>query len=159
MPDLARYLTGAWHLTRLGWDRGSGRALRLQGHAHFVACETGFRFEEHGTAAIGAYRGEAARRYLFRLRGPGDADVCFEDGTFFHHLDLATGSARVCHVCAPDRYDGRYRVLGPDCWLLTWQVTGPRKRHRIASRFVRARAADGRDGLDATGAGVYPAAP
>ena len=112
--------------------------MRLEGQARFIPCVAGLLFEERGTATIGTYRGEAARRCIFHCRSSGEVEVRFEDGTFFHRLDLRTGSAQVRHVCAPDRYDGRYRVLGPDRWLLTWHVTGPRKRHRIASRFVRA---------------------
>ncbi len=137
MPDLARYLAGTWHLTRLGWDGGSGRTMRLHGQARFAPCAAGLLFEERGTATIGTHQGEATRRYIFRRGSPGEADVCFEDGTFFHRLDLRTGNAQIFHPCAPDRYQGRYRVLGPDRWLLTWHVTGPRKRQRIASRFVR----------------------
>ena len=87
---------------------------------------------------LGSYLGEAARRTVFRCTSAGVAEVCFEDGTPFHRLDLERGTARVWHDCAPDRYDGRYRVLDPDRWTLSWRVTGPRKRQLIASRYIRA---------------------
>ena len=45
--------------------------------------------------------------------------------------------AHVAHDCAPDRYEGRYRVLDADRWVLSWRVVGPRKRQLISSRFVR----------------------
>ena len=112
--------------------------MRLRGTARFSACAAGLLFEERGTAAVGAYLGEAARRYVFRLRSASMAEVCFGDETLFHSLDLTEGIAQVRHDCAPDRYVGRYRVLGPDCWVLSWRVTGPRKRHRITSCFIRA---------------------
>ncbi len=111
--------------------------MRLRGVARFSACAAGLLFEERGTVARGTYRGDAARRYVFRLAGVGVADVCFEDGTPFHRLCLESGVAQVQHDCAPDRYEGRYRVLDPDRWMLGWQVTGPRKRQLITSRFVR----------------------
>jgi Family of unknown function (DUF6314) len=124
-------------VTRLGWDGGAGPALRLRGTARCWPSPAGLAYAEHGIVTAGAYRGEASRRYLFRCLDTGAATVCFEDGRLFHHLDLADGIARVHHDCGPDRYDGRYRVLGPDCWTLSWRVTGPRKRQRITSRFVR----------------------
>ena len=111
--------------------------MRLRGVARCSVGAAGLLLEERGTVTCGAYRGEAARRYLVRLRGAGAAEVCFEDGRPFHRLDLTHGLARVRHDCAPDRYEGRYRVLGPDCWILSWRVTGPRKRQRITSRFDR----------------------
>ncbi len=86
---------------------------------------------------VGAYVGEAARRYRFHVERPGTAIVCFEGGEPFHPLNLETGLAHVRHDCPPDHYEGRYRVLTPACWLLSWQVTGPRKDHRITSRFTR----------------------
>lgn len=138
VPDLGRFLLGAWRLTRLGWSGVPGRTMRLRGTARFSACAAGLLFEERGTAAVGTYLGEAARCYVFRLRSVSMAEVCFGDGTLFHSLDLTEGIAQVRHDCAPDRYVGRYRVLGPDCWVLSWRVTGPRKRHLITSRFIRA---------------------
>jgi hypothetical protein len=137
VSDLGRFLLGAWRLTRLGWGGVPGSTMRLRGAARFSACAAGLLFEERGTVALGAYLGEATRRYVFRLRSASMAEVCFEDGTLFHHLDLTKGITQVRHDCAPDRYVGRYRVLGPDCWVLSWRVAGPRKRHLITSRFIR----------------------
>ncbi len=137
VPDLGHFLLGAWRLTRLGWNGVPGRTMRLRGVARCSASAGGLLFEERGVMAIGSYSGEAVRRCVFRLRGAGVAEISFEDGTPFHLLDLREGAARVWHDCAPDRYEGRYRVLGPDRWTLVWRVTGPRKRQLIASRFVR----------------------
>ena len=87
--------------------------------------------------AFGTYLGEADRRYVFRLLGAGVAEVCFEDGAPFHRLNLEKGVAHVWHDCAPDRYEGRYRVLDPDCWIVSWRVSGPRKRQLITSHLIR----------------------
>lgn len=138
VPDLGRFLLGAWQLTRLGWDGVLRRTMRLRGTALFSACAAGLLFEERGTLALGTYRGEAIQRYVFRLRTAGRVAVCFENGTLFHCLDLTKGVALVRHDCAADRYEGRYHVLGPNCWVLSWRVTGPRKRQLITSRFIRA---------------------
>lgn len=116
--------------------------MRFRGTASFSACARGLLFEERGIAAFGTYVGEASQRYLFRARSPGRAAVYFEDGTLFHCVDLTKGVALVRHDCAADRYEGRYHVLDPDCWVLSWRVTGPRKRQLITSRFIRATVAD-----------------
>ena len=66
------------------------------------------------------------------------AEVCFEDGPLFHCLDLTKGVARVQHDCAADRNEGRYHVFDPDCWVVSWRVTGARMRQLITSRFIQA---------------------
>lgn len=111
--------------------------MRLHGQARFLPFRGGLLLEERGAIASGAYQGEATRRYRLCLEDTGAARVCFEDGAAFHRLDLSSGVALVQHECGPDRYEGRYRVLGPDTWLLSWRVTGPRKRQLITSRFAR----------------------
>ena len=107
--------------------------MRLVGRAATTDLPDAVLFEEEGTMTLGGYSGVATRATLFRP----DGAVLFDDGRPFHTLVLSTGRARVGHECPPDRYDGRYRVLGPDAWLLTWRITGPRKAHRIASRYDR----------------------
>ena len=137
MPDLARFLLGVWALSRVGRDGLTGQVMRLHGRAQVRANPQGLLFDERGAFRAGVHVGEATRQYRLYPLEDGTAEVCFADGAPFHYLDLRTGAACVHHDCAPDRYDGRYRVLGPGCWLLAWQVTGPRKRTLITSRFTR----------------------
>ncbi len=140
--DLAGFLAGSWRVRKFGWDGVLGRAMRFAGGAVFEPRGNGLHFEERGALAFGSYRGDAVRRYVFQPDGPA-ADVLFEDGRFFHHVNLVAGADRVRHDCAPDLYDGRYRILGPNVWMVTWRITGPRKRQVIASRFDRAGVARG----------------
>jgi len=150
ISDIGRFLLGAWQVTRLGWDGVPARTMRprtmrprtmrLWGTARFSPCAAGLLFEERGMMAVGAYLGEAVRRYVFHVESASVARVCFEDGSPFHRLDLETGLAHVQHDCTPDRYEGRYRVLATTCWQLSWRVTGPRKNQVITSRFSRAEA-------------------
>ena len=134
---MARFLVGAWDLARVGRDRLTGQVMRLRGRVDVRANPQGLLFEERGAFRTGAHAGEATRQYRLHPHADGTAEVCFAGGEPFHHLDLRSGAACVHHDCAPDRYDGRYRVLGPECWLLAWRVTGPRKRTLITSRFTR----------------------
>ena len=103
----------------------------------FEPASAGLLATETGTASVGSHRGLASRRYVYQLAEPGAAEIRFEDGRPFHRLDLSEGRASVRHDCAPDCYRGRYRVLGPDEWFVTWRVTGPHKRQLISSRLLR----------------------
>jgi Family of unknown function (DUF6314) len=111
--------------------------MRLSGTARFFPLDGALLFEERGVMTLGGYLGEAIRRYVFRFTDAGTALVSFEDGRPFHHLELRNGSACVRHDCEPDLYEGRYRLLGPDQWLLSWRITGPRKQQLITSRYRR----------------------
>ena len=142
VPDLMRFLAGEWRVSRVGVDRGAGRTMRFVGTAWFRRASPGLHvggldMEERGTMACRGQVWDAARSYGYRPRGASGAAVLFGDGLLFHNVDLATGAACVRHLCGPDLYAGRYRVLGPGAWLLGWRVTGPRKDQVIAARYVR----------------------
>ena len=64
--------------------------------------------------------------------------VRFADGRPFHPLDLREGGCAVAHPCGEDRYEGEYRVAGPDELEVRWRLRGPAKDGRIASRYRRA---------------------
>jgi hypothetical protein len=121
---------------KFGWDGMLSRPIRFAGRAVFTPQDGCLHFRESGVIGFGDYRGDATQAYQFRPHGPA-ADVFFEDGRLFHKVDLATGRAAVRHLCPPDLYEGRYRVLTPDTWTVTWRITGPRKRQVIGSRFTR----------------------
>ena len=140
MPDLAVFLAGSWRIVRRIHDQRLGMLGRLTGIATFAPAPGGLRYEEQGTLIWGAYRGHAVRRYEFAITGSASAEVRFDDGCLFHHLDLSRGVAEVAHLCPPDRYRGRYRISGQDHWTVAWQVCGPRKRLALATRYVRHRA-------------------
>jgi hypothetical protein len=122
---------------KLGWDAVLRRGMRFSGSARFSDIADGLSFDEEGILSFAGHRGPAMQRYRFEPCG-SVVTVRFADGRLFHRIDLATGKAAASHECAPDVYEGRYRVLGPDQWLVTWRVSGPRKRQVIASRFCRA---------------------
>jgi hypothetical protein len=63
--------------------------------------------------------------------------VAFADGRPFHTLDLTAGGCAVEHRCGGDRYDGAYRLTGPDTLEVDWRVTGPRKDLEIRTTYRR----------------------
>lgn len=63
--------------------------------------------------------------------------VLFEDGRFFHPLDLQSGEWQATHLCGDDVYEGAFAALSEDTWTMTWNVKGPRKDQTLRTRFLR----------------------
>jgi Family of unknown function (DUF6314) len=80
---------------------------------------------------------EARRAYRFVIESADAFSVFFADGRFFHRAAIVSGTASVGHDCEPDTYRGRYRFRDPDCWSLSWRITGPRKNLVIGTVFSR----------------------
>lgn len=113
----------------------------MDGIACFAPAPWGLSYEEQGILEMGAYRGEATRRYRFTSCQGSRAEILFDDGAPFHTVDLATGRADAVHHCGDDLYEGRYQVLSRDQWTLDWRVTGPRKALSISTQYTRLDAA------------------
>jgi hypothetical protein len=141
--DLLGFLRGGRIITRQIEDGRNDAFGRLDGIARFAPTPFGLCYDEEGELTLGAHRGTASQRYLFASAGSGMAgrpamvEVRFADGRPFYSLDLASGAAAVTHACGDDYYRGRYRVLDDNRFILAWRVSGPRKRLRLATRFVR----------------------
>lgn len=132
----ADFLTGDWIMTRRirfrrTAARGSleGRAsIRPDGH-HFVLSEQGLlRFDGHEAMA--------SQRYALTFHG-AVVQVHFRDGSLFHEFELRTVGYTATYLCGADQYVGRYRVLDPDVWSLTWCVRGPRKDYDMRTLYRR----------------------
>ena len=110
---------------------------RLTGWAAFTSSADGLVHDETGDLSFGAYQGNAVRRYHLTIADPSIGTVHHADGTLFHALDLTSGMADILHRCGEDTYRGRYRVLDESWFTVSWQVTGPRKRYRLATSLRR----------------------
>lgn len=140
MTDLAAFLRGEWDVERTVEDEGAGRAGRFAGVAEFADAAAGpagaIAWREAGRLRLDGYDGPATRELALVPAG-GAWEVRFADGRPFHELDLASGRCAVAHDCGADRYEGEFRVEGPDELVVTWDVTGPGKAQRIESRYRR----------------------
>ena len=133
-PDT--FLPGRWTVERTLEDAALG-AGAFAGEAVFTPDGDGLLWRERGRLRLGAYDGPAER--TLRIVPDGEAWlVRFADGRPFHPLDLRGGTWAVVHPCGEDRYEGDYRVAGPDELEVRWRVRGPAKDARIASRYRRA---------------------
>ncbi|RCW46122.1 hypothetical protein DFQ14_102424 [Halopolyspora algeriensis] len=138
VSDLAGYLTGRWLLQRRITDAAGTPRGTFTGTATFTAETDTLMYHEQGTLQWDTYRGPAHRRLRYRIIGPGQAQVSFDYGDFFHDLDLRTGWWRTRHPCRDDLYRGEFHVFGPDHWQQLWTVAGPTKNHTLTTSFQRA---------------------
>ena len=120
--------------------RGQHAALgtgTFAGEAVFAPEGDGLLWREQGRLRLGAYDGPATRTLRIVPDGTGWL-VRFADGRPFHPLDLREGTCAVAHPCGEDRYEGVYRVSGPDELEVRWCVRGPAKDGVIETRYRRA---------------------
>jgi hypothetical protein len=139
--DLAAFLLGTWRLEReiVDWS-ARAQSGHVTGWATFTPDAEApglLRYVERGTVQLGSHRGPAVRRLGYDVDGPR-ARVVFDDGRFFHDLDLRAGVWEVGHPCRADHYRGRFEVDGAHRWRQEWSVTGPHKHHRIRTVLERA---------------------
>lgn len=137
VQDLRAFLTGRWRIARRIRDARQDLSGRLAGYANFTAAPQGLIHDEAGLLRFGGYEGEATRRYLFAFDRPGAAFVHHADGSPFHELDLSSGLANIAHHCGGDIYRGRYWVLDKEEFVVSWAVSGPRKRYRMTTFYRR----------------------
>lgn len=141
VPDningLASYFVGKWGFSRQIIDKKTGQKARVEGVSHFSGEDKTLIYAETGTMEYGAYQGIVTQNYIYEFTGPLKADVLFPDHRLFHKLDLKTGEKSVEHWCAPDQYNGHYRLRDPVNWSLSWKITGPRKNSIISTTYHR----------------------
>jgi hypothetical protein len=93
-------------------------------------------WREEGELVSAAHRGPARR--AMRIAPAGASwEVLFDDGRPFHPLDLSGGGCDVVHLCGADRYEGAFRMDGPDHLTVRWRVRGPAKDLEIVSDYRR----------------------
>ncbi len=134
---LRDYFAGSWALLRRLEDRRQRQTGSILGQASFAPDGAGLSYAEHGQIAFGSHRGPVFRRYRYAFPSAQRAEVRFEDGRFFHSLDLSAGPAEATHRCGEDFYRGRLERLADHCWQARWRVTGPRKDLVLTSQYLR----------------------
>jgi Family of unknown function (DUF6314) len=127
------YFIGRWEIARDIVDRRTSASGAFRGTAEFVPDEAGVRWIEDGELTWAGHRMSAGRRLRMVPGAEGRIDVFFDDGRYFHALDVAFK-----HDCAPDTYVGRLVIGSRDGFTLTWDVEGPATSIRISSSYLRA---------------------
>lgn len=138
--NLSTYLPGCWRVARTLRDLGSGAEGAFTGTAAFTAHDDdGLLHRETGVLVwAGSPPAEASRELIWRPGGTsGSMEVFFRDGRPFHSLNLTGGTDTPGHWCAPDLYQGTFRIESPNAWTYSWRVTGPRKNLMLETRLER----------------------
>tara|TARA_B110000483_G_scaffold218197_1_gene271295 strand:- start:124 stop:567 length:444 start_codon:yes stop_codon:yes gene_type:complete len=78
----------------------------------------------------------STRRYRWDATLEG-VDVHFDDGRFFHRIDLAHTATQDRHFCDPDDYAVSYVFTEWPIWTSLWKVKGPRKDYEMHSRYQK----------------------
>lgn len=129
---------GAWSLARSIEDRRTGVPAAFEGRAWITPTPQGALYEECGMMQIaGGAQMRAERRYQWRLSAAG-IDVLFEDGRYFHGVDLGSACPEASHWCDPDSYGVCYDFSEWPAWSCVWHVRGPRKDYSMRSVYARA---------------------
>ncbi|GAB3541867.1 DUF6314 family protein [Arthrobacter tecti] len=140
-PALRAFLPGTWEVRRTLKDLTSGTKGTFNGTATFTKHDDdgALLHREHGTLAWAGLAPTTATRALTWRPGIDDysMNVFFEDGRFFHALNLENGSDTPEHLCQPDLYRGSFAIKDSDSWNYTWRVTGPNKNLRLTTRLSR----------------------
>ncbi|NQV46342.1 MAG: hypothetical protein HQ504_01020 [Rhodospirillaceae bacterium] len=137
ITDIRAFLEGGWSLSRTINDLRQNMPGAMQGHAVIGPAGDRFEYREEGELRFGDYLETVHRVYGYAFPEPHRAEVHYEDGRLFHHLDLSTGFWTVEHLCNEDTYRGAFRIDGPDVWRSNWFVTGPDKEIILDSRYQR----------------------
>lgn len=136
VADPVGFLSGRWSVVRDVHDHTTDQDGRFVGEAIFSAADGGLDWVEDGTLQLGAFAGTASRTMRVEPVG-GGWEVRFDDGRFFHPLDLETGRCVVDHPCSADHYAGEIRVEADDLVVIAWRVVGPAKDQTIVTRYTR----------------------
>jgi len=137
-PQSLADFEGQWQITREIDDRHAGQSLMAEGQAMFTADKAGLIYQEELVISVkGQPPMKGTRGYLWRAQEDGKVAIHFEDGRYFHRLNLGQGNSADHHACDPDSYSAQYDFCGWPVWSVSWRVVGPRKDYIMKSRYSR----------------------
>ena len=140
-PERLAEFAGRWRLQRRIESVRKGGSGLFDGRAVFTATDNGagpaLAYEEAGELRLPGQGGfEATRRYLW-CAVAGGVDVCFADGSDFHHFALGQPVVTAWHDCLPDLYEVSYNFTHWPDWRVIWRVRGPRKDYTMITDYRR----------------------
>ena len=129
---------GRWRIQRRIEDTRDGGTGTFDGIARYAPRTGGLEYEEAGELRLPDQGGfQASRRYLWLAAPGGGVDVCFVDGSDFHHIDLGRNVATAWHDCLPDTYEVSYNFTHWPNWRAIWRVRGPAKDYTMITDYAR----------------------
>ena len=129
---------GQWQVSRVIEDALTYKTATFSGRAEISDQGDCWLYAEAGHLQMqGAKPMVAERRYLWRAQ-ECSVDIFFEDGRFFHRLELQA-TAQAAHWCDPDQYDVAYDFSDWPRWRSTWSVVGPKKKYVLKTQYSLAQ--------------------
>ena len=140
-PACLQDFAGRWRMRRRIEGRvgaaKAGSSASFDGIATFTPTKGGLEYAEAGELRLPEQgRFHATRRYLWRPVA-GGVDVCFADGSDFHHFDLGLPVVCAWHDCLPDVYEVSYNFTHWPDWRAIWRVQGPHKDYTTITDYLR----------------------
>jgi hypothetical protein len=120
-----------WAISRQIIDHTRDAKLKFIGRCEVCGGwyqESGQMVLPHGQAL------SSTRRYRWDATLEG-VDVHFDDGRFFHWIDLSHAAPQARHFCDPDDYAVSYEFTQWPVWTSLWKVKGPRKDYEMHSIY------------------------
>ncbi len=111
--------------------------ITFQGQGYFLASDRPHQrlYKEEGVYTRRCQEIPFQNQYLYEVGSPQHCRVLFPDGRLFY--ELSNLSQDIQHICGEDQYRGRFEVLTPEQWQLSWRVAGPRKSYEIQTFYQR----------------------
>ncbi len=133
---------GRWSITRNIHDEMNGENSIFLGEANIKKEELHFHYKEQGKLSLSYHASvNAAQSYFWRPVGNSVFEIFFNNGDYFHQLDLTMavklGIYCTDYLCISDLYKVQYNFSQFPDWRTIWHVTGPRKKYQIYSCFKR----------------------
>ncbi|WP_170564672.1 DUF6314 family protein [Ruegeria atlantica] len=135
LPKNLSDFEGNWSLNRTIRDAQAGQVVQADGLAVLRPTEDGLIYDEEVTLRVpGQAEMKGTRKYLWHKAGRAIA-IHFDDGRYFHQLELGQAHASDHHDCPPDSYDAVYDFSAWPVWSVRWIVSGPRKSYEMSTEY------------------------
>lgn len=136
MTPRSKDFLGHWRVERSIADALSQQSAQFTGTAEISDRGADWLYAETGQLQILHTKPMLAeRRYLWCADEMG-FDIFFEDGRFFHRLNLQA-TTQAAHWCDPDQYDVSYDFTPWPSWQSAWSVVGPKKNYVMKTTYSR----------------------
>ena len=122
-----------WNIDRVIKDYRQSKNLIYAGRCEI---SVGRYFENGEIISDDGKKSLSSKAYIWKPTVRG-IDSYFNDGLFFHSIDLSCVMPIANHLCGEDQYDVAYDFKDWPQWSTKWCVHGPRKNYEIHSKYSK----------------------
>ena len=122
-----------WNINRVINDNRQSKKFIYTGQCEI---SDGRYFENGEIISDDGKKSLSSKSYIWKPTGHG-IDSYFDDGLFFHRIDLTCLMPTANHLCGEDHYEVGYDFKGWPQWGAKWCVQGPRKDYEMYSNYSK----------------------